>query len=103
GVAEVIPELDLGRYVATQPEQALQDPTANVREPYREDALEHPELEVRVPLDGQLLGGDVVQYLPQLLQHPRLVDRLQLRLVLGGDEGADGGKRRGQRDLEPAA
>ena len=36
----------------------------------------------------------------ELAQHPRLVDRLDLRLVLGVDERADRRQRRRQRDLE---
>src|SRR5262249_1016906 len=73
-----------------------------VREPDRKNALQHAELDVGVPLDGQLLVRNRVQDLPQLLQHSRLVERLEGSLVLGSDEGADRSERRRQRDLEAA-
>src|SRR5262249_61680580 len=68
----------------------------------RKNALQHAELDVGVALDGQLLVRNRVQDLPQLLQHSRLVERLEGSLVLGSDEGADRSERRRQRDLEAA-
>src|SRR5262249_29616820 len=54
-IAEVIAELDVRRHVPREPEQALQDAAFDIAEPDREDAFQHPELEVRVPLDGELV------------------------------------------------
>src|SRR5439155_1067220 len=56
-VAEVIAELDVGRHLAREPEQALEDAALDVVEPHGKDALEHPELEVGVPLDRELVVG----------------------------------------------
>ena len=85
-----------------EPDQPLDDARARVVEPGRHHAVEHGELEVRVPLDGQLVVGDGFEDRRQLVHHARLVERLDAGLVLRGDERRDGRERRGQRDLEPA-
>ena len=101
-VAEVVAELHVGRDAAAEPHQPLDDARAGVVEPRRHDAVEHGELEVGVPLDGELVVRDGVEDRRQLVHHPRLVERLDAGLVLGGDEGGDRRERRGQRHLEPA-
>ena len=63
-VAEVVAKLDVWRHVAGEPKQPLQDPALDVVEPDREDALEHPEFEVRIPLDGELVVGHVLEDRP---------------------------------------
>jgi hypothetical protein len=63
-VAEVVAKLDVRRHVAGEPKQPLQDPALDVVEPDREDALEHPEFKVRVPLDGELIVGHVLEDRP---------------------------------------
>jgi hypothetical protein len=63
-------------------------------------ALEHRELVARVPLDRELVGGDRLEDVLHLGEHPRLVGGLELRLVLERDERADRRQRRGQRDEE---
>jgi hypothetical protein len=60
-VAEVIADLDVRGHVAGDPEQPLQDPALGVAEPDREHALEHPELEVGIPLDGELIVGQFLE------------------------------------------
>ena len=101
-VAEVVAELHVARDAASQPDQPLDDARAWVVEPGRHHAVEHGELEVRVPLDGQLVVGDGFEDHGQLVHHARLVERLDAGLVLRGDERRDGRERRGERDLEPA-
>ena len=101
-VAEVVAELHVGRDAAPEPDEPLDDARARIVEPGRHDAVEHGELEVRVPLDGQLVVRDGFEDRRQLVHHARLVERLDAGLVLRGDERRDGRERRGQRDLEPA-
>ena len=71
-------------------------------EPRRHHAVEHGELEVGVPLDGQLVVGDGVEDGLQLVDDARLVERLDAALVLRRDERGDRRERCRQRDLEPA-
>ena len=75
---------------------------AAVAEPHGHDLVEHRELEVRVPLDRELVVGDGVEDPVQLVEHPLLVERLDAGLVLRRHERRDRRQRRGQRDLEPA-
>ena len=101
-VAEVIAELDVGRYVARYSQQPLEDAALDVGEPHREHAFQHRELEVGVPLDRELVVRHLAQHERQLFQQPRLVRRLQRGLVLGHDERADRRQRGGQAHLEAA-
>ena len=99
-VAEVITDRDVRGHVAGDPEQPLQDAALGVAEPDGEHALEHAELEIGIPLDGELIVGQFLEDGPQLAEQLLLVDGLEERLVLGHHEGADGGERGGQTDLE---
>ena len=101
-VAEVVAELDVGRDAAAEPDESLDDARSRVVEPRRHDAVEHGELEVGVPLHGELVVGDRLEDRRQLVEDARLVQRLDAALVLGGDERGDRGQRRRQRHLEPA-
>jgi hypothetical protein len=101
-VAEVVAELDLARDLATQAQQPLEHAGAHVVEPHVHGALEHRELEPRVPLDRELVGWDRRQDLVDLRGHAALVERLEARLVLDRHERADRRQRRRQRDEEPA-
>ena len=94
-IAEVIAELDVLGHVAGDPEQPLQDAALDVAEPDREHPLEHAELEIGIPLDGELIMGQFLENDPQLAQHLFLVDGLEHLLVLGHHEGADGSQRSG--------
>jgi hypothetical protein len=58
--------------------------------------VEHGELEVRVPLDRQLVMRDALEDGGELVDHPLLVERFDPRLVLRGDEGGDRGQRVGR-------
>ncbi len=99
-VAEVIAELDVRGHVARDPEQPLQDAALDVAEPDREHPLQHPELEIGIPLDGELIVRQFLEDGPELAEHLLLVDGLEELLMLGHHEGADGGERGGQTDLE---
>ncbi len=101
-VTEVVAELYAGRDAPTEANEALDDARPRVVEPRRHDAVEHGELEVRVPLHGELVVRDRTEDRVQLVHHPRLVERLDASLVLGGDERGDRSERSRQRDLEPA-
>jgi hypothetical protein len=83
-------------------QQALEDAALGVAEPHRENALQHPELEVRVPLHGELIVRQLLDDGAELPQHLLLVDGLQQGLVLGRHEGADRREGRRQADLEAA-
>ena len=102
-VAEVVTELDVGGHLARQAKQPLEDAALDVVEPHREHALEHAELEVRVPLDRELIVRHLVQHQAQLRQQARLVRRLERALMLGDDERADRRQRRRQADLKATA
>ena len=99
-VAQVKPELDVRGHVPAEAQQPLEHAGANLAEPSGRDALEHRELQSRVPLESQLIVRDGGQDLADLLEDPSFVDRLDRRLVLGVDERADRRGRRRQRDLE---
>ena len=101
-VAEVVAELDVTRHAAPQPHEALDDARPRVGEPCGHDAVEHRELEVRVPLHGELVVGDRVEDRRELVEHRRLVERLDPGLVFRCDERGDRCERRRQRHLEPA-
>ena len=101
-VAEVVTELDVGGDRASEPDEPLDDARAGVVEPRRHDAVEHGELEVRVPLDGELVVWDRLEDRRQLVTDARLVERFDAALVLGRDEGGDRRQRGGERHLEAA-
>jgi hypothetical protein len=88
-VAEVEAELDVGRNGAAAPDHALEDAALHVRKPDRKVAFQHAELEVRVPLQGELVVRDAVQDPVNLDRHRGFVRRLHDRLVVERDEGAD--------------
>ena len=62
--------------------------------------LERPDLHRHVPLDQQLVRGDVVLDAAKSLQEALLVERLGLGAVSGVHEHARRGEWRGERDLE---
>ena len=101
-VAEVVAEPDVRRDAAPEPDEALDDARPGIVEPRRHDPVEHGELEVGVPLDRQLVVRDGLEDRRQLVEDAGLVERLDVRLVLGRDEGGDRRQRRRQRHLEPA-
>ena len=101
-VAEVIAELDVGRHPTRQSQEALEDAALHVLEPDRKEALQHRELEVGVPLDGELIVRDLLEDEPELAQQSLLVRTLQHALVIGHHERGDRRDRRGQAHLEPA-
>jgi hypothetical protein len=95
-VAEVVAELHAGRDAPTEAYEALDDARARVGKPCPHHTVEHGELEVRVPLHCQLVVRDRTEDRLQFVHHPRLVERLDARLVLGGDECGDRRERRRQ-------
>ena len=99
-VAEVISQLDVRGHLPGEPQQALENAALDVLEPDRKDALEHCELEVGVPLHGDLVVGYLPEDRLQLGEQPLLVTALKDTLMLGNHEGADRSQRRGQADLE---
>lgn len=99
-VAEVKAELDVARDGPAQSQQALEHTGAHLVKPGHRDPLQHGELKPRIPLDGQLLGGDRRHDARDLLEYPRLVDGLERRLIVGCDKGADRGQWGGQGELE---
>ena len=101
-VTEVVPELHARWDAPTQAHQPLDDARSWVTEPHGHDFVEHRELEVRVPLDRELVVRDGVEDPGQFVEHPLLVERLDAGLVLRRDECGDRRQWRGQRDLEPA-
>ena len=101
-VTEMEAELDGGGDHAGEPQQPLDDAGAHVLEPDRDRALQHRELVPRVPLDRELVGGDGAEDALDLRAHLRLVDRLELGLVVERHERADRRERRRQRDEEAA-
>ena len=101
-VAEVIAQLDVRRHMVGDAEQPLQDAALDIAEPHREDAFQHPELEVGVPLDAELVVRHLPQDHAQLAEQLVFVDGLEPLLVLGYHEGADRGQRCGQAHLEAA-
>ena len=101
--AEVEAELDGRGHDAADAEEPLEDPAPDVRETRRHVAFEHAELEVRVPLQRQLVVGDLLEDPCEVGEHRPLVRGLDHGLVLERDEGAHGRERCRQRDLEPAA
>ena len=101
-VAEVVAEVDVGGDAAPEAHEPLDDARLGVVEPRRHHPVEHGELEVGVPLHGQLVVGESGEDRRQLVEDARLVERLDASLVLGGDEGGDRGQWSRQRDLEPA-
>jgi hypothetical protein len=101
--AEVEAELDLGWDVTADPNEPLEYPRLRVSEPDRDVALQHPELDVRVPLECQLLRWKRSKDLRELIDHRRLVGLLDESLVPLGDERTDRRERRRQADLEAAA
>ena len=102
-VTEVVAELDLRGHEAPEPQQPLDDAGLHVVEPDLDRALQHRELVAGVPLDRELVGRDRREDALDLGLHLRLVDRLELGLVLERHERADRRERRGQRDEEAAA
>ena len=101
-VAEVEAELDPHGHEPGQAREALDDAGLHILEPDGDRALEHRELVAGVPLDRELVGRDRREDALDLLVHLRLVDRLELRLVVERHERADGRERRRQRDEEAA-
>ena len=101
-VTKVIAELDIGGDAAAEPDQSLDDARSRVVEPRRHDAVEHRELEVGVPLHGELVVGDRLEDRRQLVEDARLVERLDAGLVLGSHERGDRRQWSRQRYLEPA-
>ena len=101
-VAEVVAELDIGRDAAAKAHESLDDARPGIVEPRRHDTVEHRELEVGVPLQGQLVVRDRRKDRRQLVEDARFVQRLDVTLVLGGDERGDRGQRRRKRHLESA-
>ncbi len=99
-VAEVVSELYARRNGAAEAHESLDDARPRISEPMRHDLVEHGELEVRVPLDGELVMGDGVEERRQLAHHRGLVQRLDAGLVLRSDERGDRRERRRQRHLE---
>jgi hypothetical protein len=73
-VAEVIAKLDIGRHAVADAHQAIEDFLAHVLECHRPDAFEHPELDRRIPLDGELIVRNRRHDLVQLAQQGCLVD-----------------------------
>ena len=57
-VAEVEPELDVRGHVPAEAQQPLEHAGANLAEPSGRDALEHRELQSRVPLERELIVRD---------------------------------------------
>ncbi len=100
-VAEVVSELYTRRDGAAEAHESLDDARPRISEPVRHDLVEHGELEVRVPLDGELVVGDRVEQRLQLAHHRGFVQRLDAGLVLRRDEGRDRCERCRQRHLEP--
>src|SRR5215470_18938438 len=72
-VAEVVPELNVRRHLPGQAQQTLQDARPDVLKPDRKDTLQHPELEVRVPLDGELVVGHILENESQLAEQSVLI------------------------------
>ena len=101
-VAEVVAELHVAGHAATEPHEAFDDARPGVGEPRRHDAVEHGELEVGVPLHGELIVWDRVEDRRELGQHRRLVERFDASLVFGSDERGDRRERGRQRHLEAA-
>jgi len=101
-IAEVVAELDIRGNVACEPKETLEDAALDVVEPDRKDALEHPELEVRVPLDGELIVGYLLKNLVEFRKQPCLVERLDHGLMLADHEREDRRERGGQAALKAA-
>ena len=100
-VAEVVAEVDVGGNASAETDKPLDDARSRVLEPRRHDTVEHGELEVGVPLHGQLVVRDRLEDRRQLMEDAGLVQRLDAALVLRRDERRDRGERRRQRHLEP--
>ena len=88
--AEVEPELDLGRDEPPDPQQPLEHARAHVGERRRHVALEHPELEVRVPLDRELVVRDLGRDPRELAPHRPLVGGLDRRLIVDATKALTG-------------
>jgi hypothetical protein len=101
--AEVKAELDVGRDNPADPDQSFEDAGLHFREPRGQIASEHPELDIRVPLQRELVVRDLVEDSLELVCHRRLVGVFHSSLIVRGDEGTDRGERRRQANLEVAA
>ena len=71
--AEVKAELDVGRDNPADPDQSFEDAGLHFREPRGQIASEHPELDIRVPLQRELVVRDLVEDSLDLVCHRRLV------------------------------
>ncbi len=99
-VAEVVAELHARRDGAAEPHESLDDARPRITEPMRHDLVEHGELEVRIPLHGELVVGNGVEERFELAHHRGLVERFDPSLIFWRDECRDRGERRRERDLE---
>src|SRR5882672_4992393 len=88
-VAEVKAEFDLWRHSSTDTKESLEDASLDVLKPDREHPLEHPELEVGVPLNTQLVGRYVLENLVDFGHHGGFVRPLNDGLRLERNERAD--------------
>jgi hypothetical protein len=102
-IAKVETELNLWRYAAADAQQPLEDSGPDVLEPGRKSAFQHSELEVRIPLNSELVGGNRLDDLVQFGQHPSLVGFLDGLLIGERNKGADRCQRGRQRDLEASS
>ena len=100
--AEMEAELGVRRDQSADPDQPLEDPRLQVGKPGRDIPFEHPELDICVPLERELVVRNLIEHLLELGRHRRLVGGLDGGLVVERDEGADRGERRGQADLKAA-
>jgi len=94
-------QLDIGRNVATQTQHPLENSAADLTEPSRSA----PSSIAKSTRASHWMASLVVRHsgndLRQLVQDLRLVDRFEMRLVIGVDERADRSQR-GGRHLEAA-
>src|SRR3989475_11070145 len=91
-----------GRHPTRQSQEALEDAALHVLEPDRKEALQHRELEVGVPLDGELIVRDLLEDEPELAEQSLLVGAFEQALILGHHEGRDRRDGRGKTHLEAA-
>src|SRR5215471_8383192 len=101
-VAEVIPQLNVGWHTYAEPDKPLDDPSLDVGEVGPPQALPDGHLDRHVPLDGELAVRNGRHDLVEFGEQPRLIGRLDNRLILGHHKNVDGSQRGGETDLEAA-